>query len=307
MTGKAARHSHEMTGMDRFRFQSRKIVVGDTEIFARIGGSGPPLLLLHGFPQTHLCWSRIAPALSERFTLVLADLTGYGASRGPPVVSDGANYSKRAVAAHMVGVMEALGFDRFLLAGHDRGARVGYRLALDHPERVEALAVLSILPTFAMWRRLGDVEKAINTYHWFLLAQPAPIPHDLLAGAPAKLVRNTIASWTKSGTLDAFAPEELAAYEASMSRPEVIAAICGEYRAGWTQDRNHDEADLAARRRITCPVLALWGLDEYPQVEMEEGWRQFADSVTFRGLDCGHFVTEEAPRETEQALFDFFS
>jgi haloacetate dehalogenase len=296
-----------MTGRDPDRFQSRRITVGEAEIFARIGGSGPPLLLLHGFPQTHVCWSQIAPALSERFTLVLADLTGYGESRGPPVARDGANYSKRAVASHMVAVMEALGFRRFLLAGHDRGARVGYRLALDHPERVEGLAVLSILPTFAMWRRLGDVEKAINTYHWFLLAQPAPIPHDLLAGAPAKHVRNTIASWTKSGVLDAFAPEELAAYEASMSRPEVIAAICGEYRAGWTTDRKQDEADLAAGCKIACPVLALWGLDEYPQDEIEDAWRQIAGNVTFRGLDCGHFVTEEAPRETEEALLNFFS
>ena len=164
---------------------------------------------------------------------------------------------------------------------------------------------MSILPTFAMWRRLGDVEKAIQTYHWYLLAQKPSIPHDLLAGAPGKQMRNTLASWTKSGSLDAFTPEELTAYEASMSKPQVIAAICGEYRAGWTTDRKHDEADVAANRKIARPMLALWGLDEYPQDEMEAAWRQIASNVMFRGLDCGHFVTEEAPDETAEALSRF--
>src|SRR5262245_55419064 len=190
-------------------FTSRRIAVGESEIFTRIGGQGPPLLLLHGFPQTHVCWARLCPQLAARFTVVLADLRGYGDSTGPPVEEDAANYSKRSVATDMAAVMDKLGFDRFSIAGHDRGGRVAYRLALDHPHRVSRLAVLSILPTFAMWRRLGDVKKAINTYHWFLLAQKPPIPHDLLAAAPGKQVRNTLASWTASQTLDAFASEEL--------------------------------------------------------------------------------------------------
>jgi haloacetate dehalogenase len=288
-------------------FQAQTVAVGDAEVFVRIGGNGPPLLLLHGFPQTHVCWTRIAPALAKRFKLVLADLTGYGNSHGPRAHEDGANYSKRAVAAQMVAVMSALGHKRFSLAGHDRGARVAYRLALDHPECVERLAVLSILPTFAMWRRLGEVEKAINTFHWFLLAQPAPIPHDLLAGAPGKFVRNTIASWTKSGMLDAFPTEELDAYEAALSRPEVIAAVCAEYRAGWTTDRKHDEMDLTNGRKIACPMLALWGLDEYPEAEMLAAWHEIAHDIAAIGIDCGHFVTEEAPRETTRALLDFFA
>jgi haloacetate dehalogenase len=288
------------------QFEPRTVRVGDAEIFVRTRGSGPPLLMLHGFPQTHLCWARIAPQLSDVFTVVLADLTGYGASRGPPAEDDGANYSKRVVAAQMVAMMRVLGHKRFNLAGHDRGARVAYRLALDHPECVEQLAALSILPTFAMWRRLGEVEKAIQTYHWFLLAQKPPIPHDLLAGAPDKLVRNTIASWTKSQTLEAFTPAELEAYSSALARPEVIAAICAEYRARWTTDRKDDEADLAARRRIECPVLLLWGLDEYPEHEMRATWREIASDVRVKPLHCGHFVTEEAPQQTLDSLLQFF-
>jgi haloacetate dehalogenase len=262
--------------------------------------------MLHGFPQTHVCWSRIAHQLAKHFTLVLADLTGYGDSRGPPVDEDGANYSKRAIASQMAAMMTALGHQRFFLVGHDRGGRVAYRLALDHPQRVERLAALSILPTFAMWRRLGDVSKAINTYHWFLLAQKPPIPHDLLAGAPGKQVRNTLASWTKTQSLDSFTSLEIAAYEEAFSRMEVIASVCGEYRAGWFVDRQLDEADVSRHHKITCPVLALWGTHEYTESEMVAAWREIADDVTARPLDCGHFVTEEAPEQTSAALLDFF-
>ena len=287
-------------------FRSQSIDVSRARIFARIAGNGPPLLLLHGFPQTHVCWSRIAPDLARNFTVILADLTGYGDSVGPPVEKDGTNYSKRAVANDMVALMHELGHERFYLAGHDRGARVAYRLALDHPEQVERLAVLSILPTFAMWRRLQDVSKAINTYHWFLLAQEPPIPHDLLAGAPAKQIRNTLASWTKSRTLDAFTSPEISAYESAYSRPEVIAAVCGEYRASWLIDRAMDEADLERKKKIVSPLLALWGTDEYTEPEMLASWQLLANDVTARPLDCGHFVPEEMPEATEQALVSFF-
>ncbi|MDZ4866670.1 MAG: alpha/beta hydrolase [Alphaproteobacteria bacterium] len=294
-----------MDGLSTFRAQ--RVPAGDAEIFALIGGNGPPLLLLHGFPQTHICWSRLAPQLAERFTVVLADLTGYGASTGPKPEEDGTNYSKRAVAEHMVELMATLGHDRFSIAGHDRGARVAYRLALDRPECVLRLAALSILPTFAMWRKLGDVEKAIETYHWFLLAQKHPIPHDLLLGAPAKLVRNTIRSWTKSQTLDAFPSDELAAYESAFAKPEVVNAVCAEYRAGWTTDRMHDEADVAAKRKIRCPLLLLWGLSEYSEDEMRATWCEIADDITANGLDCGHFVVEEAPERSLAKLITFFS
>jgi haloacetate dehalogenase len=157
-----------------------------------------------------------------------------------------------------------------------------------------------------MWRRLGDVSKAIHTYHWFLLAQEPPIPHDLLAGAPGAHVRNTLASWTKCRSLDPFAPQEIAAYEAAFSRMEVITAVCGEYRANWWVDRELDEADVARRHRITCPVLVLWGTDEYTKPEMTSAWNEIADGVRAMPLNCGHFVTEEAPEATAAALLEFF-
>jgi haloacetate dehalogenase len=289
-------------------FTTHRVDLGASEIFARIAGQGPPLLLLHGFPQTHVCWSRIAPKLAARFTVILADLRGHGESKGPPVEPDAANYSKRAVAGDMLAVMKQLGFPRFHLAGHDRGARVAYRLALDSPQAVERLAVLSIYPTFFAWRRLTRLETAIGVYHWYLLAQKPPIPHDLIAGAPDKFVRNTLASWTKDRTLNAFAQDELAAYETAFARPEAIAGVCGDYRAGWTTDRAIDEADLAAGRRISCPTLVTWGLAEYPdREEMLGAWREIAADIHARPIDCGHFLTEEAPEETSQALLDFLS
>lgn len=286
-------------------FRAQSVDVGSARIFVRVGGEGPPLLLLHGFPQTHVCWARIAAQLARHFTLVLADLTGYGKSQGPPAEEDGANYSKRAVASQMVALMRALGYERFRLAGHDRGARVAYRLALDYPQCVARLAALSILPTFAMWRRLSDVSKAIDTYHWFLLAQKPPIPHDLLAEAPGKQIRNTLASWTKSESLDPFTPLEIAAYEEAFARKEVIAAVCADYRAGWLIDRELDEADVARHHKISCPVLLLWGMHEYPEAEMQSSWREIAEDLTLRPLDCGHFVTEEAPALTAAALLEF--
>jgi haloacetate dehalogenase len=289
-------------------FTTHRVDLGASEIFARIAGQGPPLLLLHGFPQTHVCWARLAPQLTERFTVILADLRGYGESKGPPVEPDAANYSKRAVAADMLAAMKQLGFPRFRLAGHDRGARVAYRLALDSPEAVERLAVLSIYPTFAAWRRMTRLEAAIGVYHWYLLAQKPPIPHDLIAGAPARFVRNTLASWTKDRTLEPFAAEELAAYEAAYARPDVIAGVCGDYRAGWTTDRKIDEADIAAGRKIACRTLVTWGLAEYPdRGEMLGAWREIASDIEARPLGCGHFLTEEAPEETARLLLDFFA
>jgi haloacetate dehalogenase len=303
--GHARSHAKPMTALEAF--DTQKIKIADAEIFARIGGAGPPLLLLHGFPQTHVCWSRLAPQLAERFTVILADLTGYGDSKGPAPDEDGDNYSKRAVAVQMAAAMAALGHERFRIAGHDRGARLAYRLALDHPSRVERLALLSILPTFAMWRRFADVNKAINTYHWFLLAQQPPIPNDLILGAPAQMVRNTIGSWTKSKTLDQFTEDELAAYAAAFANPGVVNAVCAEYRAGWRIDRKHDEADIEAKHRIDCPVLLLWGSDEYPADEMTAAWSELASDVTAKPVDCGHFVTEEAPEQTLRALLAFFA
>ncbi len=211
------------------------------------------------FPQTHVCWARIAPQLAQRFTVVLADLTGYGDSRGPPVEEDGVNYSKRAVAQDMVALMPRSGTSASIWPAtiEERVLPIGLR-SIIHIASSDS-AALSILPTFAMWRRLADLDKAINAYHWFLLAQKPPIPHDLLAGAPGKQIRNTLASWTKAQDLQPFTPFEIAAYEHAYSRPDVIAAVCAEYRASWKVDRELDEADVARRHQDRLPCVGALG------------------------------------------------
>jgi haloacetate dehalogenase len=214
----------------------------------RRGGNGPPLLLLHGHPQTHAMWNAVAPALAQSHEVVAADLPGYGGSRPTP------SGSKREMAGALVELMESLGFERFSVAGHDRGARCAYRLALDHPRCVERLAVLDVIPTAEMWRR-ADKEFGLVDWHWFFLAQPEPFPERLIAAAPDIFYFR--------GDRTRFHPEALADYLAAVKRPDVIHAICQDYRAGATLDHEHDEADLAAGRRIACPLLALWaGRDE---------------------------------------------
>jgi haloacetate dehalogenase len=289
-------------------FESHRLRGAGAEIFARVGGEGPPLLLVHGYPQTHLCWADVANGLSARFTVVLCDLRGYGASAQPPVDPDAWNYSKRVMASDLISAMDELGFARFYLAGHDRGARVAYRLALDSPDRVEALAVLAILPTFAMWQRLADPAYAMRAFRWYLLAQPAPFPQRLIEAAPIEYLHATLSAWTAAKDLRAFSPKALAAYEAAFSRPNAIAASCGDYRAGWTTDRLHDEDDRRAGRRIRCPTLVLWGKDEFPDGEaMLAAWREIAAQVEGHSLDCGHFLPEEAPGEVARTLLDFFT
>jgi haloacetate dehalogenase len=287
-------------------FSARRLSTPCAEVFARIGGAGPPLLLLHGYPQTHVCWHAIARRLARRFTLVICDLPGYGQSR---VFSDHAEetaFSKRAMADSFVAAMGALGMERFSVAGHDRGARVAYRLALDQPARVERLAVLSILPTFAMWPRLQNTEYAMKAFRWFFLAQVAPLPEMLIAPTAIQYLHATLSEWTKARNLSAFAPAALAAYEAAFASASAIAASCRDYRAGWTIDRLDDAADLEAGRKIECPTLVLWGHAEFPdETEMLAAWKQICGLVQGRGFDCGHFLPEEATHETVEALSDF--
>lgn len=287
-------------------FSERRIDSGEAEIYLRTGGSGPPLLLLHGYPQTHVVWHRVAPRLAERFTLVLPDLRGYGRSRGPGPDPAHRNHSKRAMAADMVAVMRALGFERFGLAGHDRGARVGYRLCLDHPERVSRFASLDVIPTLDTWEAMG-ADAALGAYHWPFLAVPAPLPETLIGHDPGFYLRHLVARW--AGRPEAIAPEALADYLACFAEPSVIAATCEDYRAGAGLDRAHDRADREAGRRLACPVLVLWGRD-YP-AEGEASplaiWRRWAAEVTGEGLEgCGHFLPEEAPDRVADALAAFF-
>jgi haloacetate dehalogenase len=289
-------------------FASQQIDTGDTTIFVRSSGSGAAWLLLHGFPETHLMWRGVAPALARRFTVVCADLRGYGQSGCPASTPDHAAHAKRAMARDMAAVMERLGFPRFSVAGHDRGARVATRLALDHPDRVERLAVLDIVPTEAAWSQ-ADARFALAFWPWSLLAQPAPLPERILAAAADAIVDDALSGW---GTPAAVFPADVrAAYVDALRDPSHAHAICEEYRAAATLDREHDWADLAAGRRIVCPVLALWSgrgplASWYGAASGPLGlWRAWADDVRGHALPVGHFFPEESPTETAEALLAF--
>jgi haloacetate dehalogenase len=291
-------------------FETADIETGETNIFGRWSGSGPPLLLLHGFPQTHLMWREVAPRLTRHFTIVCPDLRGYGRSGCPSSTPNHAPYAKRALARDMVSAMERLGFPRFSVAGHDRGARVAYRLALDYPERVERLAVLDILPTGTVWER-ADARFALGYWPWSLLAQPEPLPERLLQAAAVAVIDDALTAWGTPPTV--FGPEVRAAYIDALSDPMHIHAICEEYRAGASLDRTHDETDRKAGRRIKCPLLVLWsGRGALNSWYADAGgplalWREWADDVDGHSVDAGHFFPEEIPEETATELERFFS
>jgi haloacetate dehalogenase len=291
----------------------KRIDTGPAQIFARSGGSGPAVLFLHGYPQTHVMWHGLAKPLMEEFACVFADLRGYGFSSCPPNEPGNLPYSKRAMAQDMLAVMTALGHPRFAVVGHDRGARVGYRLALDHPEAVTALAVLDIVSTYDMWRKF-TVALAMKTYHWLFLAQPFPLPEMLIEPNPAAYLDYTIASWTKTKDLSAFDPDALAEYRLHYATPEHVHATCNDYRAGQTCDLAFDEADRAKGRKITCPTLALWGESGIPSaVERGTGvetnplaaWGQWCLDLSGAAIDAGHFLPEENPGATLDQLLRF--
>ncbi len=288
------------------KFVEKEIALGEATIFARVGGSGPPLLLLHGYPQSHLMWAPVAERLASRFTVVAPDLRGYGRSSAP-ASQKGERYSKRVMAEDAISLMQALGWERFAIAGHDRGGRVSYRLALDHPERVTKLAVLDIVPTGEMWAGM-DASRAMTVYHWMFLAQPEPLPETLISGAPETYLDHTLASWTGGKSLQSFSAEALAGYRAAFRDPVRVHATCEDYRAGATIDRALDEADRAAGRKIQAPLLALWGTKGIPARGESplDVWRRWAVNATGQGIDCGHFVPEEAPEATAEALAAFF-
>lgn len=289
-------------------FESR-IVPGDgCGIHLMIGGSGPPLVLLHGYPQNHATWHRIAPALAERFTVIIPDLRGYGQSGVPAAGADSAAYSKRAMGRDILAVMDQLGFARFRLVGHDRGARVSYRLAFDHPERIDRLGIIEVVPTAEMWRRF-DAGMGMSAYHWTLLAQPAPLPEKLISADPQFYLDWTLRSWTRDKSLDVFDRDALALYRAAFSQPQRIAAMCADYRAGATIDRELDEADRAAGRRISVPLHFVWSNHGFPsRTGHPLGiWRQWAETVTGEAVEAGHFAMEENPDAVLAALQPFLS
>jgi haloacetate dehalogenase len=283
-------------------FVQRQVRTSGTTIHLVQGGSGPPLLLLHGYPQTHVMWHKIAPRLAQDFTVVAADLRGYGDSGKPPGDPEHLQYSKRVMAQDQVEVMQQLGFDAFLLVGHDRGARVAHRLAKDHPQRVRKLAVLDIIPTRRMFQ-IVNKEMATNTYHWFFLIQPYDFPERLIGAAADYFIRSRFERARDAATV--FPAAAVAEYVRCFCDPAAIHATCEDYRAGASIDLVHDEADLD--NKVRCPLLALWSATGYVgrTQDVLQVWREYATDVRGQALPCGHFLAEELPDETCAALRAF--
>ena len=286
-------------------FTNHQLRVNGVEINTVIGGRGPPLLLLHGYPQSHLIWHRVVDELATRFTVVATDLRGYGASEKPVGLADHSNYSKREMAKDQVAVMRKLGFESFNLCGHDRGARVSHRLAVDYPEAVKRLMLLDISPTLAMYEQT-TMEFARAYWWWFFLIQPTPFPEAMIAAAPETYLRKKI-GWGHAG-LSAFTPETYAAYMSYVSDPATMHAMCEDYRAAASIDLEHDRADREAGKKIACPVYAIWG--EHGVVNRcfspIADWQRVADDVRGRTLPCGHYIPEEAPEALLVEMLEFF-
>ncbi len=282
-------------------FEQRTIETDGAAIDLVVGGDGPSVLLLHGYPQTRAMWHAVAPKLAERYRVVVPDLRGYGDSTKPPGGPDHAGYSKRAMAADQVAVMAALGADRFAVLGHDRGARVGHRMALDHRDRVERLAVLDIVPTLAVFSQLSQ-GVATGYYHWFFLIQDEPLPERLIGNDPKFYLHWCLARL--GGSLEMFHPDALAEYERCFTA-ETIHASCEDYRAAASIDLDHDRADLD--RILTCPVLALWGAQGrvHQWYDVLACWRERAEQVSGNAIDAGHFLVEERASGVGDALLDF--
>jgi haloacetate dehalogenase len=284
-------------------FTTRTLPGDGADIHLVVGGHGPPLLLLHGYPQTHVCWHRVVPLLADTFTIVAPDLRGYGDSGKPATDAAHEPYSKRRMAADQIRVMEQLGFNRFFVAGHDRGGRVAHRLALDHRHAVEKLAVLDIAPTLEMFRRTNE-QFARTYFHWFFLMQPFDFPERLIGNNAEYYLRTAFYARTPSGSV--VSAEAFAEYLRCFQKPETIHATCEDYRAAASIDLEHDEADL--KKRLTCPLLLLYGAKgRLAQVyDMPAMWRERAEHVDHVGLPAGHFLAEECPDEVAGFLRTFF-
>lgn len=287
-------------------FESHWIPAPEGKIFARSGGAGEPLILIHGFPQTHVMWHRVAPGLAKHFRVICMDLRGYGWSSAPHPDARHETYSKRAMGEDVVAVMDHFGLVRAAVAGHDRGGRVAYRLALDHPGRVARLAVLDIVPTAAMWELIEQPSSKVAP-HWTWLAEPPPGPENRIKAKPSLLVDELMASWTASGDLRSFDGRAVAHYRAFAQDPSRIAAMCEDYRAGATLDREADLADRAAGRSISCPVLAIWGSHGIPAASPDPLalWRPYAPGAMGKAIEGGHFLPEENALDTAAALLAF--
>ena len=268
-----------------------------------IGGSGPPLLLLHGYPQTHFIWHKIASELAKKYTVVASDLRGYGDSSKPHTDKRHKPYSKRVMAEDQVKLMKHLGFDSFLLAGHDRGGRVGHRMALDYSGVVEKLVVMDIAPTYTMYKTT-DMDFAKSYYHWFFLIQPADFPERMIGSDPEYFLKKKFSQWGRDG--DAFTETAFAEYLRCLT-PETIKASCEDYRASASIDLEHDQIDINNKRKITCPILAIWGAKGFvgSKYDVITEWKKWATNVSGCSIPCGHYLPEEAPKETLAALLSF--
>jgi haloacetate dehalogenase len=284
-------------------FEEGHYPIGEASYSVSQGGSGSPVLLLHGFPETHRCWDRVAPELAHAHRVVAPDLRGYGASEAPPGGPLGEGYSKREMAAELVALMARMGHERFAVVGHDRGARVAYRLALDSPERVTRAALLSVVPTIVQFERMG-AGPSLGYWPWFLLAQPEPFPEQILRTAPDALLDHVFSTWASDA--GAIAPAQRQAYRRALT-PSTAAAMCADYRASFHLDRSHDADDRNTGRRIPCPVLIVNGEDEAQLSDAPAIWREWARDVTGARVPGGHFVPEEAPERLCEILRDFLA
>ncbi|MGF6596088.1 haloacetate dehalogenase [Paraburkholderia sp. GAS448] len=286
-------------------FTPFRIAAGDVDIFGVKGGDGPPLLLLHGHPQTHMIWHRCVSQLAKHFTVIATDLRGYGASGKPPGDPAHVTYSKRAMAADQVAVMKQFGFERFLVCAHDRGARVAHRMALDHPDAVERLMLLDIAPTLAMYEATNR-EFATLYFHWFFLIQPEPLPETLIGAHPDVYIERVMGG--RHAGLAPFAPEAMDAYRHALRQPGAVHAMCEDYRASATIDLEHDRADLERGHKIGCPMRVLWGDEGVLEKCFDPlaEWRHVARDVSGRSLPCGHYIPEEASDQLVKEMLSFF-
>jgi haloacetate dehalogenase len=286
-------------------FKQQMIQVNDVELNVIIGGEGPPLFLLHGFPQTSVIWHRIAPELARHFSLVMPDLRGYGNSAAPPADPEHRRYSKREMAKDIIALADHFGIERFALAGHDRGGRVGYRLVLDHPGRITKYCAIDIIPTLDVWEEM-DTAATVSAFHWPFLAASAPLPEELIGQNPTLFYRFLLERWASDiAKLD---PGAVQAYLDQYKDPRKIHAQCEDYRAGATVDRLYDQANRDAGAQLDCPVLVLWStgyLSDKANSPIQT-WRKWAADVTEKPIDCGHFIVEEEPHQAANALIEFF-
>ena len=284
-------------------FSKGQVKTSGAEINLVHGGSGSPLLLLHGYPQTHVMWHEVAPRLARRFHVICPDLRGYGDSAKPPSTPDHYPYSKRAMAQDMIEVMASLGYREFFVAGHDRGARVAHRMALDYPEKINKACVMDIAPTYHMFKTTNQ-HFATGYYHWFFLIQPDGLPEHMISADPAYYLTEKLNRWSAPSAV--FADAAVAEYLRCFSKPEAIHASCEDYRAAASIDLQHDEADI--NKKVECPLLILWGAKGLVNrtYDVLRVWNERAEQIEGSALDCGHFLPEEAPAAVCDELLRFF-